>query len=148
MKNTFCILCDKPAINLCSKCKTISYCTRECQKSDWPRHKLECQELLFGKDIFQQIYFAIHNDIDSIMSSFGDITININENCEDFFKEKSYPHFAHIRTTDSSTINNTNLIKHIHFCKIIFTDINVYHYVTINKNKKADLPTKSIYFEL
>ena len=28
--------------NRCSKCKTISYCSRECQKEHWKKHKPEC----------------------------------------------------------------------------------------------------------
>ena len=26
----------------CSRCKKAAYCNRECQKKDWPRHKLQC----------------------------------------------------------------------------------------------------------
>lgn len=29
----------------CSKCKCAYYCSRECQKKDWPQHKRICQEL-------------------------------------------------------------------------------------------------------
>jgi hypothetical protein len=27
----------------CGKCKTTKYCSKECQKKDWPRHKLHCE---------------------------------------------------------------------------------------------------------
>ena len=30
-------------IKCCSKCKLTAYCSRRCQKRDWPRHKGECQ---------------------------------------------------------------------------------------------------------
>ena len=26
----------------CSRCKTVHYCSKECQKSDWGRHKSSC----------------------------------------------------------------------------------------------------------
>lgn len=38
-----CMLGDN--LKKCSRCETIRYCSPECQKSDWPRHKKECSEL-------------------------------------------------------------------------------------------------------
>jgi hypothetical protein len=29
----------------CSKCKSVRYCSRECQRSDWKQHKLRCKKL-------------------------------------------------------------------------------------------------------
>lgn len=29
---------------MCARCKTISYCSRECQKQHWKAHKNECAE--------------------------------------------------------------------------------------------------------
>jgi hypothetical protein len=28
----------------CSKCKQVTYCSEECQRKDWPKHKLDCRE--------------------------------------------------------------------------------------------------------
>lgn len=28
---------------ICSRCKIVGYCNRECQRKDWPKHKLECK---------------------------------------------------------------------------------------------------------
>jgi hypothetical protein len=38
-----CYVCQKPAKNLCSKCKKIYYCSRDCQAKDWQKHKLICK---------------------------------------------------------------------------------------------------------
>ncbi|KAJ7795023.1 hypothetical protein B0H14DRAFT_2921208 [Mycena olivaceomarginata] len=32
-------VCGKPAANRCSACKTVSYCSQECQRRDWKTHK-------------------------------------------------------------------------------------------------------------
>jgi hypothetical protein len=29
----------------CSSCKKVRYCSRECQKADWKRHKEECGKM-------------------------------------------------------------------------------------------------------
>lgn len=35
-------LCGKPAVSKCGKCKLTAYCSRECQRQDWPTHKALC----------------------------------------------------------------------------------------------------------
>ncbi|KIP07870.1 hypothetical protein PHLGIDRAFT_405139 [Phlebiopsis gigantea 11061_1 CR5-6] len=40
-----CVVCDEDELQLflCSKCKTIKYCSKECQASDWKAgHKIKC----------------------------------------------------------------------------------------------------------
>ncbi|XP_055904700.1 zinc finger MYND domain-containing protein 10 homolog [Eupeodes corollae] len=39
---TNCGVCKKVAEKKCSKCKTIYYCSRQCQLDDWPNHKKQC----------------------------------------------------------------------------------------------------------
>jgi len=40
-----CAKCGKSEDNLsaCAKCHLVSYCSRECQRSDWPKHKVSCK---------------------------------------------------------------------------------------------------------
>jgi hypothetical protein len=39
-----CALCDREAFMTCP-CKTVRYCSRECQSADWRRHKKTCKRL-------------------------------------------------------------------------------------------------------
>ena len=40
-----CNNCGKISANLlsCSRCKTVNYCDRDCQRAAWPMHKASCQ---------------------------------------------------------------------------------------------------------
>lgn len=37
-----CASCGKPASLRCARCKKVHYCSKECQKADWPSHKRVC----------------------------------------------------------------------------------------------------------
>ena len=39
-----CAVCKKVAEKKCSRCKTVAYCSKECQSSNWQMHKKLCQE--------------------------------------------------------------------------------------------------------
>ena len=39
-----CAHCGKPATTVCSRCRCVSYCSRECQKAAWRIHKLFCKQ--------------------------------------------------------------------------------------------------------
>jgi hypothetical protein len=39
-----CTLCLKPATKVCSRCHFYRYCSLECQKKDWPKHKVDCEK--------------------------------------------------------------------------------------------------------
>lgn len=40
-----CTICNASDAKLCSSCHSISYCSKECQKADWPLHKTICKGL-------------------------------------------------------------------------------------------------------
>ena len=37
--------CQNLSKQTCSSCKMIKYCSRECQKVDWPQHKAKCKQV-------------------------------------------------------------------------------------------------------
>ncbi|KAF9216555.1 hypothetical protein BGZ59_009153 [Podila verticillata] len=37
-----CVVCKTPSITRCSRCKINHYCSEQCQRKDWPSHKLAC----------------------------------------------------------------------------------------------------------
>jgi hypothetical protein len=39
-----CVKCNKPSESRCSACITTYYCSKDCQKNDWPNHKIECKK--------------------------------------------------------------------------------------------------------
>lgn len=38
-----CSMCNRAATKLCARCSSSRYCSQECQKADWPTHKLLCE---------------------------------------------------------------------------------------------------------
>ncbi len=41
-----CSVCRKMAkLQVCSRCLSVSYCSNDCQKTDWDTHKIFCKEL-------------------------------------------------------------------------------------------------------
>ncbi|TEB22400.1 hypothetical protein FA13DRAFT_1741056 [Coprinellus micaceus] len=40
--------CEKPGTKVCTGCRLVSYCSRECQSAHWKRHKLHCKDDLLS----------------------------------------------------------------------------------------------------
>ena len=50
----FCQICGSKNAKCCSSCKSMYYCSKECQKLDWYNHKKECKEIsLTDKPFFK-----------------------------------------------------------------------------------------------
>lgn len=138
-----CSVCDKRAPHNCAKCEITSYCSRECQKLDWPSHKINCPKIKAADMMYKMMFKHIE-----IMrkNAHNSLEINISEIWDDFGNTlfAGYPHIAIIKQTND--IANT---KNKKTCKIIFKDI------TLEKilDDKCDLITreeceKTIYFEI
>jgi hypothetical protein len=53
METASCQVCEKGnaeglKLSFCSACRSVSYCSRACQKADWKAHKVICKELNVG----------------------------------------------------------------------------------------------------
>merc|ERR1711923_644903 len=47
-KKFICVVCDEsPAKFQCGKCHSVDYCSKQCQKKDWSRHKELCAPAVF-----------------------------------------------------------------------------------------------------
>eukprot|EP00580_Thalassiosira_gravida_P009865 CAMPEP_0201647910 /NCGR_PEP_ID=MMETSP0493-20130528/36658_1 /ASSEMBLY_ACC=CAM_ASM_000838 /TAXON_ID=420259 /ORGANISM="Thalassiosira gravida, Strain GMp14c1" /LENGTH=147 /DNA_ID=CAMNT_0048123429 /DNA_START=30 /DNA_END=473 /DNA_ORIENTATION=- len=53
-----CAVCQKPALKRCNQCKSIWYCSRNCQVSDWKSHKAQCK--IIAADIARADSYTIH----------------------------------------------------------------------------------------
>ena len=43
--------CSEAAKRKCAACKSLGYCSREHQRSDWKTHKKECQRIVKAEDV-------------------------------------------------------------------------------------------------
>lgn len=57
--------CSNPSKFRCSHCKVISYCTKECQKSDWKDHKPTCKDIFLKKEKNLNALFDALSDSDN-----------------------------------------------------------------------------------
>lgn len=63
-----CSKCQKVAEQICTACRSVRYCTKECQKEDWrATHKKECKALAAMRErSFNEVLFKETNCGDSI----------------------------------------------------------------------------------
>ncbi|KAI1399818.1 hypothetical protein F4819DRAFT_399059 [Hypoxylon fuscum] len=59
-----CIVCNKSDTQFCNRCRSTRYCSKVCQRADWPTHKLLCAPFSNfdatkrpSKDHFRAIFF-------------------------------------------------------------------------------------------
>lgn len=45
-----CGVCNSTTAQWCKQCHSITYCSRQCQQSDWPSHKLLCSQYSYHQE--------------------------------------------------------------------------------------------------
>lgn len=82
-----CFHCDKESskeipLQRCSACNRINYCSRDCQRNDWTRHKVECKEWQVKKEemLKKEVIELTSDDTDPIESDQSD-SINQSRSC-------------------------------------------------------------------
>ena len=88
-RESTCQECGKtrPEMKKCSKCKSVSYCNRECQRQNWKIHKLECgnnEEKLSDEDMwrsYEKVFTDleqnyIHSAEEKLYSQFRNVYVN------------------------------------------------------------------------
>jgi hypothetical protein len=51
-----CLECEKPCTKRCRQCRSVYYCSRKCQRTDWPIHRHVCNVTPLPKDELMKIY--------------------------------------------------------------------------------------------
>ncbi|KAL7544474.1 hypothetical protein ACHAWF_007856 [Thalassiosira exigua] len=65
-----CAVCGSPAPNRCKRCKSIWYCSRDHQVSDWKAHKARCKSI--AADVAQAESHTLHKrEFDRIRIKYG-----------------------------------------------------------------------------
>ncbi|CAK1587316.1 unnamed protein product [Parnassius mnemosyne] len=64
-EQTKCVICSSPAVQKCSGCQNVHYCSREHQKQDWKLHKYRCIPAKVKQDPKLGRYLEATRDIKS-----------------------------------------------------------------------------------
>lgn len=85
-----CNNCNTPANSKCAKCMYTTYCSRQCQINDWPKHKSVCIEIQMYinmlckklQNFVSKIIYFGGSDINIIVNSSLAVAQNIGAFCQ------------------------------------------------------------------
>lgn len=100
--SSVCAYCNKISTTFkrCSSCKKVRYCSKDCQKNDWPSHKNECpppkpkmdpsdlKKIIFKQKFCSQLSFLKDTKSDKHIM-VGYIDLDSEEFCLSLIKKKS-----------------------------------------------------------
>lgn len=145
-----CFVCERPARDWCSRCKSLYYCSHVCQKLNWPQHKTDCSQIGIGETVYKFLFGYIGADMAAMMARYGDIHLSIGENWQDVIAARDKPHFVTI-VGDGRGPTNINV------CRMSFNDIQLRRFEAkierdignVSKDKIVNVDTreKVVYFE-
>lgn len=153
-----CTWCDVQVTSImkCSRCKKSIYCSKECQKKDWPSHKGTCIDITKRENVKQEL-LKDYGDIDdpyishiidniadrSILSTKNPVTAHpllfdaINDTNQSFI-------FYTGQICSSSTIQKKREIPRFVFTVAVFTCISVFAYSSKDKFVATHIPLSSL----
>lgn len=66
-----CASCGKPAKQFCSSCKSVFYCSKDCQKKGWKSHKPNCRPFTIQTHpIYGRQAFYVYKNIEFNLKTF------------------------------------------------------------------------------
>jgi hypothetical protein len=96
METASCQVCEKGKaegvkLSFCNSCRSVSYCSRACQKADWKAHKVICKELNVGdaKQIVHADHLSTAEEMKELAkNALSDCTPRIRRFFDLFFESK------------------------------------------------------------
>ena len=102
-----CNRCGSTGIKVCSGCKKVRYCSRECQKEDWSDHKQDCKHHKIEKlkqkrvQLMKQHYFDMNFEYEPFSDIVtGNYDCTLHQYCRRLLNEQDFRRSEYPETDD------------------------------------------------
>ena len=75
---SICCLCKKDAHNRCSRCQLVMYCSKDCQKEHWSKHKQACTPIDERSKTLSKHYFYWGKKWEYSFPGFSDVGLSVS----------------------------------------------------------------------